>query len=542
MSTGIAATQQQGESLQQAATRPHNGRPSPLGLPDSLSIAALSAALLTLSYLQSRHRIFWGDEIMGDLVLNAGSWHAFLERWNAGIDSSGFWFYVFAKPWESILGRSELALRMFSAIGVCTAASLIWATARRYYSFLIVGPAVAVVFLDINVLRWQLANGRCYGVLMAAVALVLFLILRSEQRNAEIEDRSTPSLLFLLATAAAYDLLAGSHILGVLYAGALLAMQIGIDLAARRRRFSLYAAAVVGIAAIIPFSLANIRSTTALGKPVFWTIRPTHRDLLFNTNLTENPVRDMLFVLFLVTLLLLHYRKPRRPVYVILLGFLLLDLVFFTISVISTSIYVDRYLLPFALALILLAAELLTQLREAEAPFPRLRAAAPLLILLWGLHLMPPASSYLLPQKDYTTPLLAQLPPGLPIVDTDPGSFVEVEAYHHDHFTRPFLFPLDPDVTADPRNPGGVSGFHEMDNFAHLGLDAPDLQPTEAILSRYPELLVITSEKPTAWIRKRLLEGGQYDMTDLGQVPEVNPLHVWLARHTGPPAIPTAPR
>src|SRR5579875_1471030 len=84
-------------------------RLSPL---DALGIGVLAAVLLTLSYFQSRHRIFWGDEVMGDLVLNAGSWHAFLERWKAGIDSSGFWFYVFAKPWEWIFGRSEVSLRM----------------------------------------------------------------------------------------------------------------------------------------------------------------------------------------------------------------------------------------------------------------------------------------------------------------------------------------------------------------------------------------------------------------------------------------------
>ena len=511
--------------------------PARLSWLDALGITALTVLLLILSYQQSRHRMFWGDEIMGDLVLNAGSWHAFLERWRAGIDSSGFWFYVFAKPWEWTFGRSEVSLRMFSASGICVAAGLLWAMARRYYSFAVVAAMVAVVFLDINVLRWQLANGRCYGVLMAASALMLFLIFQSQQ-----DTRTTPGIPFLLATVLSYDMLAGSHILGVLYAGALLAMQIGLDLYARRRRLALYAAAAVGIAAIIPFSLANIRSTTALGKPTYWTLRPTHRDLLLNSAFTVSPVRDMLVALFLVTLLYLRRRPTRTPVYLVLFGFLLLDLAFFTISVVGTSIYVDRYLLPFVFALVLLGAELLTQLREADAPYPRLRASAPLLILLWGLHLMAPVGFYQFPEKDYTTPLLARLPPGLPVVDTDTGSFVEIEFYHHDHFKQPFFFPLDPGVAADPRNPGGVSGFHEMDNFARLGLDMPDLQPTDAILSRYPELLLITGKSPTAWIRKRLVEEGHYEVTDLGTLPKLEALHLWRARRTDLPAVSTTLR
>ena len=514
---------------------PLSAEPSPLGWLDAVGIALLCALLLVLSYLQGRHRMFWGDEIMGDFVLNAGSWQLFFERWRAGIDSSGIWFYVFAKPWEWVFGPSELSLRLFSAAGLCTAAGLLWVTARRYYGLVIVAASVSLVFLDIDVLRWQLSNGRCYGVLMAAAAWVLYLILR----EGEGPDRRS-SVAFLLVTALAYDVLAGSHILGMLYAGALLAMQIGLDLRARRLRLPLYAAAAVGIVVVVLFSIPNIHSTTALGKPVFWTVRPLLKDLFLASDLTDSPVRLALFVLLAVTLIALRRRPARVPVYLILLGFALLDAVFFVISRLGTSIYVDRYLLPFAFALVLLAAELLTQLREADASFRWLRGAAPFLLAAWLVYSLPPLHFFPYPQRDYTGSVLARmdylgaiegkLPPGLPVVDTDVGSFVEIEHYHHGAIDRPFFFPMDPGVTADPHNFGGVSGLHEMENFERLGLDMPDLQPTDAILSRYPHLLVIAAQVPTVWLAKRITDTGAYTVRDLGPLPGFLPLRLWEAQ------------
>ncbi len=525
------------QSRQQQAsnfTKPLSGAsPLPLHRNDAIGLAALSAVLLLLSYLQSRHKMYWGDEIMGRYVLDAGSWHLFLERWRTGIDSSGFWFYVFAKPWEWIFGRSELALRMFSAAGVITAAALVWITARRFYTFTVVAIAVPFIFLDIAVLRWQLANGRCYGVFLSSTALVIFLMLRPESGS---PAPTGPSLL--VVTFLAYDILAGSHILGMLYAGSLLAIQMGLDLQARRWRPLLYLSAAAGIVAIVIFSFANIRSTTALGKPVFWTATPSFHDLFLLTDLTGSAVKPALLALALITLLSLRRSRQRDPVYVFLLGFLLLNFLLFAISRFSTSIYIDRYLTPFFAALILLCAELLTQLGDLTPLQARLASAIPPLIVLWGLYEAPrlPASFY--PKADFTKSFLAALPPSTAVVDTDVASFVDMEFYYHGRFARPFLFPLDAGVAADPHNPDGVSGFHEMDNFARLGLDMPDLQPTDDILARYPDLLVITAdEKPTAWLRLRLLDSPNYEVTKLGPLTGEHPLILWRARRLRSPAL-----
>jgi hypothetical protein len=115
-----------------------------------------------------------------------------------------------------------------------------------------------------------------------------------------------------------------------------------------------------------------------------------------------------------------------------------------------------------------------------------------------------------LPVPNYTAAVLALAQPSLPVVDTDVGSYVEMEFYHHGQFGRPFLFPVDWQVALDPHTVGGVSGFHEMDNFKAMDLYADGIVPTADILSRYPDFLVITGKDPTMWLKRRILDNPAY--------------------------------
>ncbi len=510
-------------------------RPARLGILDALGIALLVAVLLLLSFLQSRHRIFWSDEIMGDYVLHPGTWRGFLARWRGGLDSSGFWFYALAQPWEWIFGRSELSLRMFSAAGVSAAAALTWAAARRFYSLPIVAVSTALIFLETLSLRWQLSNGRSYGLMLAAVALVILLVVLGETRR-------RPSPLFLVGTFAAYGLLVGSHILGILYAGSLLAMQLALDLRSRRLRPALYGSATLGIALMGALSLANIQSTLAVGKPSFWTPRPMLRDLLLRTDFTKGPVRTTLVILSLLALLHLRYRSERRPAYFLMTGFLALDLFAFAISRVGTSIYIDRYLLPITLALVFLSAELLTQIRDASAPRPGLRAVLPLVaVIVFGFINRPRPKDFPLPGPDYTDALIAKLPPGLPVVFDDVATFVEMEYYHHG---QPYLYPLTASFTDITSNPAAVSGFNEIRNFYRLGIDAPDLQPSDLILSRDPNMLIITEGGLNTWFTHNIIDSQRYEVLDRGEIPGAAgaPHHLWevhrkthLAPRVAPP-------
>jgi hypothetical protein len=470
--------------------------------------------------------MFWGDEIMGALTLGQPTWSGVLKFWHAGIDSSGIWYYVFVRPWVALFGIGELSLRMFSAAGIFLSAAIVWITARRFYSVLPVAASVAFVYTSTAALRWQLSNGRCYGVFMVASALVVYLIFRGED-----ESNRRPSLLFLLATFAAYTLLAGSHILGALYVFGFLGIQFLVDLAARRFRPTPYVAALCSFVVVF-VSRANLHATAALGKPSFWTVRPALRYLIDFNVVTDPRVHLILFTLLLLAFFSFRLRPQRKPVYVVLLGYLGLNLLMFEISRHATSIYVDRYVMPFAFALILLMCEAFTQLREADLRFPMLRSALPaavLLLALWNArHGDTHEPDY--PYPNYTAELLQSLPPGIPVVDTDVASFVELHYYHPDGLGHALLYPTDWPVALDPANTGGVSGPHEMDNFESVGIYADSIRPTSQILAQNRDFLIITAHgpSPNLWLARRILSNPNYRVTRLAVFQnDINSFDIW---------------
>jgi len=512
-----------------------NGRasltaPPTLNAGDVAGMFVVVAFFLLLSYFRSRNHMFWGDEIMGRLVLTQPNLSSLLHTWRAGLDSSGICFYVFGRPWIDMFGAGEVSLRMFSAAGMCAAVGVFWVTARRFYPVLPVAASILFFFSAIPALRWQLANGRTYGVFMLACAVVLYLFVRGLE-----QEETRPSGLFLLATFAAYALLTGSHILGMLYSGAFLCIQIALDVRQRRLRPLLYFSAGVAIVLMVLFSLPNLKATTALGKPHFWTARPPWHDLFTGAVLFDRNVHIVLVVVFFLSVAFLRIRRQRMPVYIVLLGLVALDVIFFAVSRVSTSIYVDRYMLPFVFGGMLLLCEMLTQFGEASAPLPKLRAAFPLLLLLaaGGFFFLPRLQVLRLPLHDYTGSLMAALPQGLPVVDTNAGRFVELEFYQHDASGRRLLYPVDWEVVLDPAHAGDVSGAHEMDNFKMLGIYAGDILPTASILAENRSF-VLLSNGPSLWLNRRVFSNPGYTATRYGtyKIPDAPPpdnvIDIWL--------------
>ena len=179
---------------------------------DYLGLLLLIIACFIAAILQSRTGSLWSDEIFGFLVLHQPTLARTLLLWRNGVDSSGFWYEIVGRLWMQTFGTSTLALRLYSTTAVVGAAAALWAAARRLYSFPVVAASMTFLFANSLVVRWQLANGRTYGLMLFAVALVFYFIIRSDE-----EDQLHPSSLFLFGAFAANVLLAGSHILGPVY-------------------------------------------------------------------------------------------------------------------------------------------------------------------------------------------------------------------------------------------------------------------------------------------------------------------------------------
>lgn len=479
---------------------PENSR---LRLADGLGMALLCTALMVYSYRRGHNAMFWSDEIMGVLVLKQPTIGATLHAWRNGLDSSGLWFEILARGWAAVFGFSECSMRFFSAIGICAAACLIWLVTRRFYTTLVVAGAVSASFGTSLALTWQLVNGRTYGLFLAACAFCFYLLFRGQEH-----DTDRPKARFLLFTVSGYSFLMGSHILGVLYVSGFLATQLLLDLYYRRLRPRLYIA-ISASGVVLLFSSVNIRSTIALGKPTFWTLRPHLKDLL--------TVDHHLCGLILLTLLLVNFsfrlRPARKAVYLVFAGFGGLDLFIWCYSRVGTSIFENRYLLPFCLVAVLLLSELLTQLSEISFRLHFIQRALAVAFIVAGFAqiFVPAFNRPWWPIPNYTRPLLRAVPSGLAVISPDAGVFTEMEYYRHPGQAR-VLFPIDWPIALDRANHGGVSGMHEMENFKSEGFYPDDIQPTDALLTNSQDFLVL-AEQQNLWFRKRVLSDPRFTVT-----------------------------
>ena len=518
-----------------AALRDRRGALTPL---DWIGIATAAALFLLMSFIRSSGTIFWSDEIMGWLVLRERSFPRLLHSWWAGADSSGIFFYVFGRPWLAIFGATERSLRLFSAAGVATACGLMWACARRFYSLGVVAAILPLTLFFHRTLLWQLSNGRTYGIFLAAIAFVAYAF--------AITDSARPLTGRLLAlTFAAHLLLVGSHILGPLYSGIFLCGLVLRDLLQQTLRPRLYLAGAAGWLMLL-VSYRNLTATAALGKPAFWTFRPHRHEFFLGFTAGNRRLRQAIALLLLLAIItFLRDRFFRRSLAgrppllanqivtrLTLIGtFFACVPVLFLLSRVTTSVFVDRYLLPILLGDALLLCELATRILDGWPInlFLRRGLFATMLLLLArtlkrDLPLLP--DEY--PQRDYTAALLHLIPPGVPAVITNPGIFAEMVFYQNQNAT--FLTPVDWPVTLDhASNPGYVSGTHEMENWKKLGYFSQQIQSTDTILAGNPRFLVIAEEGQAVWFERRIATSAQFSTKDLGRLMEAaNPLHLWM--------------
>lgn len=504
--------------------------PQPLGRTDVLLLLLSFVLLMLMSYIRSRGRIFWGDEIMGWEVTRQPTFHRLWEVWSAGNDSSGIWFYVFARPWMTLFGASELTMRMFSAFGMSVSFILTWLCARRYFRWQVVAAVLPLVYLVNRMVVWQYGNGRTYGVLLTAAALCSYALLRTDPKEPDAE-RAGP----LLLTLGGMLLITGSHILGPLYWGVFFAGFLARDIYFRVFRPKIYLAALLGLS-VFPVGWRNLRSTMALGKPTYWTEKPHFVDIFSGLDLYVR-LTGVVMLVSLLLMLLVWWRTrssprpepllaPSRASFYFVLGVpLFLILLMFVLSRVSTSIFVDRYLMPVLLFDCLFLCEAISRVWDA-APLVR-----PVRLAVGGLAVLAVASVYgydlrhemALPTRDYTASFLQAIPSGEPIIITDVSHFMDLVFYRSHE--RQLIIPVDWSVQLDPAfGDGGASPEHELDNWRNAGIHAENIQTTQQALAGKQHFTVVTDEQHTLWVRRYVLNNPAYVAREL---PSWKGMRIW---------------
>ena len=502
--------------------------PAPLSRYDGLLLILCVAMFFFITWFR-RHGILWNDEIMGWTTLDQPTWHDVIRVWWSGVDSSGFFFYVFARPWLQLFGWTELSLHLWTTTFMSASFVLAWVVARRFASLSIVAIVAPLVFLGNRVVVQQFNNGRTYGILLLSAALVCYVLLRTDP-----EDDDANSTTMKLLSFVGFLVLVGSQTLGMMFWGMFLAAFVLRDLIFRRAQWAVYLGALIALVAIVPLSWRNIQADLDMGKPTFWTPKPTVKDFFMGFGDLSGPIAALL-VSALALFLFLYFRQPaetrgplvprnRISLYCLLAVFPALTVLMFALSLLGKSIFIDRYLLPVSLGDILILSELFMRIRALAPAMRPVRLAlvgvgAFVVLALFGFDLRRQG----LPGRDYITPMLAALPQGKPIVITDTSVFIDTIHYKNDKAL--LLTPTDWSIQLDPDFGGGGASFlHEMEDWKKMGIYADHILSTQELLAKYPSFVVITDTRHTLWVRRYLLDNPDYNVQ---QLPDVHGEHVW---------------
>ena len=473
-------------------------------------------SLLASCILWSLRKPMWGDEVFSWTELHDPSF-LHLMRAVPRLGGGGMpLFYLTAWPWAHLFGLSDVALRLYSSMGVCGAFLVLFAALRRRFrpGAALLGTAfgfcASLLVLDQN------SEARGYGLYLLLAALAVAQVLKVAETN-----RPSGRELFLLALTQAGLVL--GHTLGLLYGGLLLLALVAGDLRQRRFRIIVYLACMAGWLALIPW-IPAIEASAAVGRPHSWIAMPTFADLISSLSLWlltglywQIPHLPALVLLagwvcataLIVTLILIALRalpsaSPGHQA-IVFAGLALIagPILFFVVSRAGTPIFVPRYLLPSALGVCLLAACAVERLTLGKGTVLGLNAF---------VLVLPIATALLAHPQALDVDRVDQLAAGRTVVCDSLKDFLVMTRYTNRPETP--RYPLDAEAASTV--PGADTDVRLMRNYRREGYFADHLpQPEE--LAREHSFLVLDN-RDASWFRKRIESDPEYTWKLLAQV------------------------
>jgi Dolichyl-phosphate-mannose-protein mannosyltransferase len=453
-----------------------------------LGVLSLVASCIVYSLKKQE----WADEVFTRIEVSDRSlfhlMHALTRLGGAGMPL----FYLAVWPWAHVFGVSDLSLRLFSCAGVCAAfLVLVRALSRRFTAragFLGAGFGMFACMIVVD----QNAEARGYGLYLLLCALAIAQLLR-------IAETSRPSTrdLTLLALSQAGVVL--GHVLGLFYAGLMVAALIAADLRERRFRVKAYACAMAGWLLLLPWMPA-IRASMAIAKPHGWIGKPSAGDLAIGLSYwlfagiyfpllhaTHFGVilgwgAGVFCVAGLIAAALYGIRDPspaRRLAYFLGFALILAPLVLFIVSYVVTPIWVARYMVPSTLGIALLAAGWAERNRFARG------AGGVLLGVL--ILLLPPAGALCARPQSLNVARIDAVAAGRPLVCDDIHDFTVM--WRYSATPSAVEYPMDW-ATALKGPPASTGAYHLLWNYRRDGYLTGNILDEPAVLSQ-PSFLVL---------------------------------------------------
>lgn len=304
----------------------------------------------------------WADEFDAWNLLVDPSWRHAFQSLNKGADGGPPFFYAIGRIIFAVTGAHPVVMRLYSAFCFWLAA-VIWADIlRRYFGWVIALSAIVVGFLCNAELVDQMAQVRFYGELVLATALAVRIALWLEEKQ--------PRVLVWFALSALSGLfMVASHPLGLVYNAVILFAQMLSKTGPRER-----AAAVAGTVLSWSYLLIFFAPVEHANAMVSWLVMPTAAGVVhfYNNHPMMFPQARYGSVLLNVGLVVLalyacfsfvrsrRWKSARPDSFVLLfyisVGLMLMPIAFGVVSHLFKPMFLGRYMLPYTLGLITLAA------------------------------------------------------------------------------------------------------------------------------------------------------------------------------------------
>jgi hypothetical protein len=333
-----------------------------------LSLAVIS--LLSSCVIISSKKYFWNDELFSYYMTAEPSFARMIAAFNDKLNNTPFLYFFLGWNWDKIFGSSELSLRLFSSLGICTALIAVWATVRRSFNAWPTIIGVLIIFCTSSVILIQNAEARMYGLFLALVAVACFLydyLTRNPKAAASI----------ILINIILQACIIHTHLYGFFYSGAILFSIVVVDRIYKTFRPLLYVSFAIAWATIV-FYLPTFFIQADAGKPRTWIPKPDFRDLIDIYNISTNSFFSRFICVLFFAILAIIYLNARRintrtilhtikkhelSNIVLSASFLLVPLAIWAISLTVKPIFYNRYLIPSSIGWVLLFAFICSRMK-----------------------------------------------------------------------------------------------------------------------------------------------------------------------------------
>lgn len=381
----------------------------------------------------SAHRMMWADEFDAWNILADPSWRHAFESLNNGADSGTPFYYAVGRCLLAVGGLHPVVVRLYSALCFWLAAVIWVQILRRYFPIAIAVAAVVLGFACNFEMIDQAAQIRFYGQFVLAVAVAVRIALW-------LDEKQPSAWAWLALNALAGVFLLASHPLGLIYGGVIAFAQFCTKTPAPKRM-----AAVAGTVLSWTELLIFYRPVKLADRMSTWLGMPHAADVIHyydNHPLLFAHYRYLSVAINIALLILAAYAcywfirnqrwKSDQPgglnlLFYISAPFVVMPIAFEIMSHLHKPMFLGRYLLPYSLGLITLAAAGASQLAQR---FERRRLAmlgVPLSVALLAFPFITFMDQYRDPVSNLDSVL--QLSQSMPTVITDDGIVRQAHFY-----------------------------------------------------------------------------------------------------------------